>query len=95
MKNLTKKQQEVEDLLLKGLSCKQIALQLNINFNTIRSRKNEILKKRNASSITELLAIRFTEIMEENRQLKKCVEQLIPYKQKWEYLRERAFAERG
>lgn len=87
MKKLSKKQQEVEDLLLTGLSVKEIAYKLGIRNDTVSSRKAEIFKKREVHSIGELLALRFKEIMLENKMLNKQIEQLTVYKQRWEYLR--------
>lgn len=87
MKKLTKKQQEVEDLLLTGLSIKQIAYKLGIQYDAVASRKYEIFKKREVHSIGELLALRFSELISENKRLKKHIEQLTVYKQRWEYLR--------
>lgn len=91
MKKLSKKQQEVEDLLLTGLSIKEIAYKLNLLYSTVASRKFEIFKKREVHSLGELFAKRFREIMLENKMLKSQVEQLTVYKQRWEYLRDMEF----
>lgn len=94
MKKLSEKQQIVEDYLLQGLSCKEIAFILGLKFETISSRKTEIYKKRGVHSIGELLALRFKDILHENKVLKKQVETLEIYKKRWECLRDRAYAER-
>ena len=88
MKKLSKKQQEVENLLLTGLSIKEVAHKLNLRYETVASRKAEIFKKRDVHSIGELLALRFKEIMLENKMLNKQIEQLTVYNQRWEYLRD-------
>ena len=95
MRKLTKKQQIVEDYLLTGLSYKEIAYELNSTYTVVKCRATEIFKKRNVHSVPELLAVRFKDIMLENKMLKKQVEILTVYKQRWEYLRDKAFERRG
>ncbi|MCL2801384.1 MAG: helix-turn-helix transcriptional regulator [Treponema sp.] len=53
---LTKREQEIFDLLLKGISPKEIAYKLHISYSTVNYHRDNMYKKLNVSSIQELFS---------------------------------------
>lgn len=53
---LTSKEKEILALLTKGLTGKEIAEELNISFHTVRTHRNNILKKTSCANTTELIS---------------------------------------
>ena len=94
MRKLTKRQQEIEDLLLLGYNPEKIGEILEKTPSAVNNLRTQIYKKRDVHSIAELLALRYKDIMQENRMLKKQIENLTVYKQRWEYLTNKYFKER-
>lgn len=62
IKELTEKEQAVLDLLYKGYSVKEIANELFVSVNTIKTHKTNILIKKDVNSVTELLSKRIAEL---------------------------------
>ena len=54
--DLTKKEKEVLSLVLKGLTTKLVAVQLNISFNTAQTHRRNIMNKLNLHNVTELIS---------------------------------------
>lgn len=59
---LTAKEQEILELLYKGLNSKEIAQKLSISITTARTHKNSILFKMDVNSVHELLAKRIKDL---------------------------------
>lgn len=91
---LTKKEIIVMELLLQGLSRKEIAKQMDVTVKTSSTHIRHIYKKLNVHCVGELAQSHIKKLEEKIKQLEKQVKHLTPYKQRWEYLRARAFAER-
>jgi DNA-binding NarL/FixJ family response regulator len=53
---ITKREQDVFELLIKGKTNKQIAVQLNISDFTVRDHVSSLLRKANVASRMELIA---------------------------------------
>lgn len=62
IKELTEKEQAVLDLLYKGYSVKEIANELFVSVNTVKTHKINILIKKDVNSVTELLSKRIAEL---------------------------------
>ncbi|MCM4161120.1 DNA-binding response regulator [Antarcticibacterium flavum] len=58
LEKLTDREQEILDLLAKGLSAKQIAGNLNISEHTVKTHRKNILKKTGCNKTAELIAER-------------------------------------
>ena len=91
---LTKQEKLVLDLLLQGFSRKEIAKELFIAPSTVQTHTMSIYKKLDVHSVGELAQFQIKKLQEKVKELEKQISHLIPYKKRWEYLRERAFAER-
>jgi len=59
--NLTKREQEILDLLVEGMSNKQIALDLFISIRTVDTHRTNIMKKLDVKNIAELVKLSFSE----------------------------------
>lgn len=55
-KRLTKREREIQDLILKGNSNMQIAEELSISINTVKTHVAHILKKESAKNRVELIS---------------------------------------
>ena len=62
IEGLTEKEQAVLDLLYKGYSVKEIANELFVSVNTVKTHKTNILIKKDVNSVTELLSKRIAEL---------------------------------
>lgn len=62
IKELTEKEQAVLELLYKGYSVKEIANELFVSVNTVKTHKTNILIKKDVNSVTELLSKRIAEL---------------------------------
>lgn len=62
IEGLTEKEQAVLDLLYKGYSVKEIANELFVRVNTVKTHKTNILIKKDVNSVTELLSKRIAEL---------------------------------
>ena len=62
IEELTEKEQAVLDLLYKGYSVKEIANELFVSVNTVKTHKTNILIKKDVNSVTELLSKRIAEL---------------------------------
>lgn len=62
IKGLTEKEQAVLDLLYKGYSVKEIANELFVSVNTVKTHKTNILIKKDVNSVIELLSKRIAEL---------------------------------
>ena len=91
---LSKKEKLVSELLLQGLSRKEIALELGLKRSTICTHIDSIYKKLDVCNVGELAQIKIKKLQDRIKHLELQIKQLEPYKQRWEYLRARAFAER-
>ena len=95
MVELTKKEKIVLELLMQGLSRKEIAFKMGVLPTTAATHIINIYKKKGVHSAGELMQIHIKKLQEKIKSLEKEIKQLEPYKKRWEYLRERAFAERN
>lgn len=62
IEELTEKEQAVLELLYKGYSVKEIANELFVSVNTVKTHKTNILIKKDVNSVTELLSKRIAEL---------------------------------
>lgn len=62
IEELTETEQAVLDLLYKGYSVKEIANELFVSVNTVKTHKTNILIKKDVNSVTELLSKRIAEL---------------------------------
>jgi len=52
---LTRRELQITKLIIEGFTNKEIALKLNISFNTVRTHHRNILKKTNSKCINSLV----------------------------------------
>lgn len=55
LKRLTRREREVMDLVIEGLSSKEIAMRLGISFKTIESHRSKVMRKMQAKSVPHLI----------------------------------------
>jgi DNA-binding CsgD family transcriptional regulator len=60
MKALTPKEKSVLDFIGKGFSTRQIALELNISYNTVQTHRRSLLKKFDANNSAQLIRMSLT-----------------------------------
>lgn len=58
IKRLTRREREVMDLVIEGLSSKEIATRLGISFKTIESHRSKVMRKMQAKSVPHLIRMR-------------------------------------
>jgi two-component system CheB/CheR fusion protein len=58
-RDLTTRQQEIRDLVARGLTSKQVAAQLGISRRTVEDHKAEIYRKMGVSNVVEMMRALF------------------------------------
>lgn len=92
--DLTKTEKQVLEFILKGYTQKETAVKMFVTSYTVASHITSIYKKLDVHNINQLMAWHIKNLEKKIKYLELQAKQLEPYKQKWEYLREKAFAER-
>ena len=92
--DLTKRQKEITDLLLQGLSQQEIANRLFVAISTVKSHISEIMRKNNVHTVGAICGLFVKEMQDEITDLKKKVKYYKNYKKMWEVLKLREFQER-
>lgn len=91
---LTKQQKRITDLLLQGLTKKQIAEKLFVSKNTVCTHINTIMKKYDVHTVGAICGLFVKDLQDEITELKKKVEYYRVYKKRWDLLKLREFQER-
>lgn len=91
---LSKRQNQIKDLLLKGLTKKQIAEELCLSYATICSHVISIFKKTQTHSVGQLCGYFTKHLVEENEVLRKRIDYFKRYKKMWDLLKMREMQER-
>ena len=85
---------KIMDLIYKGLLQQEIANKIYMARSTVCTHTANIYKKCDVHNINQFMARHIKELEKQIQRLKTNVKQLEPYKQKWEYLRDKAMKER-
>ena len=91
--DLTKQQKVITELLLQGLSKKQIADKLFVSMSTVSTHIARIMKKNDVHSIGAICGLFVDDIRKENEKLKQKVEYYKRYKKMWDLLKLKEFQE--
>ena len=91
--DLTKQQKKVTDLLLQGLTQKEIAERLFIAPCTVKSHIDKIMKKHDVHTVGAICGRYVKDLQDEITRLKQKVEYYKAYKKRWDLLKLREFQE--
>jgi len=70
--HLTRREREISSYVVNGLSCKEIALRLNISHRTVELHRSRILRKLNVKNTAEMVS----HIIMLERPLSSCAQDL-------------------
>lgn len=95
MIKLSKKEQQIADLLCTGLMQKEIARKLKIKESTVATHRSNILKKTGKSTIKELMFDEIIDLRKQIKELNREIKRLKVFEQRWNYLKEMEFLRRS
>ena len=91
---ITKKQEPVVELLMQGLTLKQIARQLNKPYDSVKSLSATFLKSNGYTSFHHYLLFEISVLKEEQKSFKQEIAYYKRYKHMWDELKRQTFEER-